>query len=188
VQIGVSGEARVRITNAIKFNSEIVKDKDILLPMDVKDWIFSDIIAIIRDRISKMKAPDITSESLSIAVQAKGEKELPKYGLKIVKINVMYTALPEEWLDARREIGISEAEAQATRTRGAAKADALRARMDVLKDGMRASKETDSGLEVDDRGFKISRGSKDSPNFCPHCGFKVDTDEAKYCQACGKKL
>jgi membrane protease subunit (stomatin/prohibitin family) len=189
VQIGVSGEARVRITNAIKFNSEIVKDKDLLLPMDVKDWIFSDIIAIIRDRISKMKAPDITSESLSIAVQAKGEKELPKYGLKIVKINVMYTALPEEWLDARREIGISEAEAQAMRTRGSAKADALRAKMDVLKDGMRASKETGSGLEVDEKGgFKISRDDDDQPNFCPHCGYKVENGDAKFCQACGKKL
>jgi hypothetical protein len=54
---------------------------------------------------------------------------------------------------------------------------------------MHASKETGADLEVDERGgFRISRGDDDSPNFCPHCGYKIDTDGAKFCPACGKKL
>ncbi|MHA1917655.1 MAG: SPFH domain-containing protein [Candidatus Ranarchaeia archaeon] len=187
VQIGVSGEARVRITNAIKFYNELSSGKSLLYPIDVKDWIFSDIISIVRDRIQRMAAPDITSESLSMAVQAKGEKELPKYGLKVEKLNVMYTALPQDWLKARRQIGISEAEAHATRTRGRADADVIKAKMDAVKDGMRVSGETDSGVEFNNDGsVKISRG-RGGQTFCPNCGYKQPSD-SKFCPACGKKV
>jgi len=186
----LSGESRVRITNAIKFHNEIVKNRPAFYANDVKEWIFSDIIAILRDRIQKMEATETTSESLSIAVQAKGEQDLPRYGLKIEKINVMYTAFPEDWVKARRQIGISSAEAQATKVRGHADAEALRAKMDVLKDSMRVAGETGTGVELESTGtIRITQRRKgdDELKFCPSCGAKLEV-VTKFCPKCGSKL
>ena len=103
LKIGLSGEARVRIIDPIKFVHEVQKNKDVVTLEDIKEWIYSDIVSILRDRVSKMNATDITSDSLQVALQAKGEQELPKYGLKIEKLNVMYVALPQSYIMAREQ-------------------------------------------------------------------------------------
>ena len=108
LKIGLSGEARVRIIDPIKFVHEVQKNKDVVTLEDIKNWIYSDIVSILRDRVSKMNATDITSDSLQVALQAKGEQELPKYGLKIEKLNVMYVALPQSYIMAREQSTVTK--------------------------------------------------------------------------------
>ncbi|MGQ4915041.1 MAG: SPFH domain-containing protein [Candidatus Asgardarchaeia archaeon] len=108
LKIGISGEARVIITDPAKFVFEVAKAKRLVTEDDVKEWIMSDIISILRDQISKMNAEDITNDALQIAVQAKGERELPKYGLKIEKLNVMYVSLPPAYVMAKEQHTVSK--------------------------------------------------------------------------------
>ena len=193
IQIGLSGEVRVRVSNAIKFVNEIVKNRDEMTADDVKKWIFGDVIAILRDQIQRMDAATLTSQSLSMAVQAKGELELPKYGITITRLNVMYTALPEEFVSAKTRYGVSKVDAESMKVMGKAKSEVDSGHMankaSYAERLMQKSKETGVGMKLSrDGDIEVGTNSSSDQSFCHQCGEKIGVSKAKFCPSCGEKI
>ncbi|MHA1713041.1 MAG: SPFH domain-containing protein [Candidatus Ranarchaeia archaeon] len=199
VQVGISGEVRVRVSDAIKFVNEIVKSNKQVQPNTIREWIFSDIVAILRDQIQRMEASNLTSQELSMAVSAKGELELPKYGLTIEKLNVMYTALPEEFVAAKSRYGIARVEAESMKVMGKAKAEVdevqLTTKAAYAERLMKTAHETGVAVKFGKEGdIEIGMGSAETGSgdsgtaFCPNCGSQIQIQGARFCPKCGKPL